>query len=169
VDEAHRALLAEIRRRLEVARDDPNVTNTDGSNYWGPYITRAVNEREDNGPALVAYIKSVLRKPGESEGWNALLEADRLDISFEDMVANAVEPIRGLFSDEDREIAARSLGEQQGEIHRRREETEAAAVEHDREILVGVAEKRRAKGLPWTAEIEAEMLARMAERRRSAG
>jgi hypothetical protein len=34
VEEAHRALLAEIRHRLE-ARDDPNVTNADGSNYMG--------------------------------------------------------------------------------------------------------------------------------------
>ena len=51
--------------------------------------------------------KNVLRKSGESEGWNALLEADRLDISFEDMVLNAGEPIRDLFNDEDREIAAR--------------------------------------------------------------
>src|SRR4051812_13934640 len=71
VDLAHKALLAEIRRRLEAARDDPKVTNSDGSNYWGPYVTRAINEREHDGPALVRYIKGVLRKSGESEGWNA--------------------------------------------------------------------------------------------------
>jgi hypothetical protein len=41
----------------------------------------------------VRYIKDALRKSGESEGWNALLDASRLDISFEDMVFNAVEPI----------------------------------------------------------------------------
>ncbi len=122
---AHRALLSEIRHRLEAARDDPQVTNTDGSNYWGPYVTRAINEREDDGPALVQYIKDVLRKSGESEGWNSLLEAGRLDISFEDMVFDAVEPIRGLFSDEDRRIAGQSLGEQRGELERRRAATEA--------------------------------------------
>jgi hypothetical protein len=162
-------LLEEIRRRLDVAREDPNVTNTDGSNYWGPYVTRAINDREDDGPALVQYIKGVLRKSGESEGWNALLEADRLDISFEDMVLNAGEPIRGLFSDDDRKAAAQSLGERQSEIKRRRDEAEAIEVENDRRIVADVAAKRRSPGKPWTLELEAQMLARMAERRRRRG
>jgi hypothetical protein len=33
MDDAHRALRDEIFRRLEATRDDPGVTNTDGSNY----------------------------------------------------------------------------------------------------------------------------------------
>jgi hypothetical protein len=57
VEEAYKALLGEIRRRLAAARDDPNVTNADGSNYWGPYVTRAINARENDGPALVQYIR----------------------------------------------------------------------------------------------------------------
>lgn len=89
-------------------------------------MTRAVDKREHDGPGLVQYIKDVLRKSGESQGWSSLLEGDRLDISFEDMVLNAVEPIQGLFTDEDREIAARSLRWQQSEIASRREATEAA-------------------------------------------
>lgn len=167
MDAAHKALLEEIRRRLEEARDDPKVTNADGSNYWGPYVTRAINEREADGPALVRYIKDVLRKSGDSPGWDALLEGDRLDLSFEDMVANAVEPIRGLFDDEDREIASRSLGGQRAELERRREVKEAAEVEQDRHIVAMVAERRRADGKPWTPEIEARMLADRAARRRA--
>lgn len=115
------------------------------------------------------YIKDVLRKTGESEGWNALLEAGRLGISFEDMVVTAAEPIRGLFSDEDRRIASWSLGEQQGELQRRQDAAEAAEVERDHRIVAQVAAKRRAAGKPWTAEREARMLAERAERRRSAG
>jgi hypothetical protein len=131
----------------------------------GPYVTRAVDAREDNGPALVQYIKDVLRKSGESEGWNSLLEADRLDLSFEDMVLHAVEPIRGLFSQADRDIASRSLGEQRTEIERRREAREAVEVERDRRIVAEVATRRRAADKPWTADIEARMLARMAAER----
>jgi hypothetical protein len=41
MEEAYKALLDEIRRRLQATKDDPNVRNTDGSNYWGPYVTRA--------------------------------------------------------------------------------------------------------------------------------
>jgi hypothetical protein len=167
VDPAHKALLAEIRRRLDAARDDPNVKNSDGSNYWGPYVTRAVKAREHDGPALVRYIKDVLRKSGESEGWNSLLEARRLDISFEDMVFNAVEPIRSLFNDDDRRIAERSLGEQHREIDRRRDAEEAIAVERDRRIVALMAAKRREQGKPWTAEMEARTLADLAAKRRA--
>jgi hypothetical protein len=167
VDPAHKALLAEIRRRLEAAKDDPRVKNSDGSNYWGPYVTRAVNDREDDGPGLVQYIKNVLRKSGESQGWDALLEADRLNISFEDMVVNADEPIRSLFTDEDRAIAARSLGAQQEELKSRREAAEADEVARDQRIVAQVAANRVASGKPWTPEMEAEMLADRAARRRS--
>jgi hypothetical protein len=162
-------LLAEIRRRLDDTRDDPKVTNSDGSNYWGPYVTRAIDKREDDGPGLVQYIKDVLRKSGDSQGWNALLEAGRLDLSFEDMVANADEPIRGLFTDEDRRIAHESLGDQRRELERRWEEAEAVEVERDRRIVARVADKRRADGKPWTAEMEERMLADMASKRRAAG
>src|SRR4051794_34340937 len=97
VEPAHEALLAEIRRRLRATRDDPNVTNDDGSNYWGPRVTEAINRREHDGPALAQYIKGVLRRRASgSQGWSALQRGDRLDISFEDMVLNASEPIRSL-------------------------------------------------------------------------
>ena len=78
-------------------------------------MRRAVEKRADDGPALVPYIRGVLRKRGRSEGWNALLEADRLQYSFEDMVANPPDPrIAGLFSDEDRELATRLLRRKPG-------------------------------------------------------
>jgi hypothetical protein len=77
-------------------------------------------------------------------------------------------PVTGLFSDEDREIAARSLGVQRGELERRREAGEAAEVERDREIVAAVAARRRAEGKPWTAETEARMLAERVARRRGA-
>ena len=111
LDPAHRALLEEVRRRIELATDDPGVLNSDGRTSWrGPRVRRAVEKRADDGPALVKYIKAVLRKRGESEGWDALLEADRLEYSFEDMVARPPDPrIAGLFSDEDRELASRLL------------------------------------------------------------
>ncbi len=166
MDDAHTALRDAIFRRLDATQGDPKVRNTDGSNYWGPRITKAVKDREDDGPALVKYVKTVLRKTGESEGWNALLEADRLDLSFEDMVFNADEPIRGLFTDEDRRLAEDLLGEQRSEIDRRRNERKAEAVGQDRKIVADVRRSREAAGKPWTPEIEAEMLARLAERRR---
>jgi hypothetical protein len=78
-------------------------------------VRRAVEKRADDGPALVPYIRGVQRKLGQSEGWNALLEADRLQYSFEDIVANPPDPrTAGLFSDEDRELATRLLRRKPG-------------------------------------------------------
>lgn len=110
LDPAHKALLEEVRHRIKQASDDPNVLNSDGRKSWrGPRVRMAVDNRADDGPALIRYIKGVLRKR-QSEGWNALLEADRLQYSFEDIVANPPDPrIAGLFSDEDRELATRLL------------------------------------------------------------
>jgi len=165
MDAAHAALLTEVRRRLKETKDDPNVKNSDGSNYWGPYVTRAVEDRTDDGPALVRYVKGVLRKTGESEGWSALLEGRRLDLSFEDVVLNAGEPIRSLFDDEDPRLAAESLGAQQDELDRRKSVEEADAVEQDRRVVARVAERRRAAGKPWTPDMEQAMLAERAARR----
>jgi hypothetical protein len=110
LDARHKALLDEVRRRIELASDDPTVLNRDGRTSWrGPRVRRAVERRADDGPALVKYIRSVLRKR-QSEGWNALREADRLQYSFEDMVANTPDPrIAALFDDEDRDLAMRLL------------------------------------------------------------
>jgi hypothetical protein len=173
VDDAHRALRDEIFRRLEATKDDPKVTNTDGSNYWGPRITKAVRDREGDGPALVGYVQSVLRKTGESEGWNALLEADRLDLSFEEMVLNADEPVRGLFTDDDRRLAAQILDEQGIALQQKSAEREseaaareAEAVAYDRKIVADVRARREAAGHTWSSEIEGEMLGRLAARRR---
>jgi hypothetical protein len=173
MDDAHGALRDEIFRRLEATKDDPNVTNTDGSNYWGPRITKAVNDRESDGPALVKYVQAVLRKTGDSEGWNALLEADRLGLSFEEMVLNADEPVRGLFTDEDRRLAAQILGQQGIALERKRVEREseasareAEAVEHDRKIVADVRASRESAGKAWSDQIEEEMLGRLADRRR---
>jgi hypothetical protein len=57
-----------VRRRIELASDDPKVLNRDGRTSWrGPRVRMAVEKRADDGPALVNYIGGVLRKR-ESEG-----------------------------------------------------------------------------------------------------
>jgi len=74
----------------------------------------------------------VLRKTGDSEGWNALMEADRLDLSFEDMVLNADEPARRLFTDEDRRLAAQILRLRPGRARRPRPVRSPGAARHVR-------------------------------------
>ena len=169
MDDAHKALLDEIRRRLDAAVDDPKVQNRNGTNYRAPHVTRAIDGREDDGPALVKYIKGALRKSADSEVWNALLDADRLDISFEDMVATAEEPIRSLFTDEDRRLAIESLEAQRSVLARRREDAEAVAVAQDQRIVAKMGELSRRDGKPWSPEREAKALEQMAAKRRPTG
>jgi len=167
VDEAHTALLIEIRRRLQEACDDPNVKNKGGTNYRAPRVTNAITAREDDGPALVKYVTSTVRKTADSDAWNVLMEADRLDISFEDMIVNAQEPIRSLFTDDDRAFAEQSLNAQRDTIAQRRDDAEAAAVAYDKRIVAIMSTKRGEQGKPWTAEWEEKTLAGMAAKRRT--
>jgi hypothetical protein len=125
----------------------------------------AIDNRAEDGPALVKYIKDLLRK-SESEGWNALLEAGRLDLSFEDMVANTTDPlIAGLVSDEDRELATRLLGQQNAVIQERRTAAEDEALARDRRLTAMVREKALSKGEEWTPEREAMVMASLKARR----
>jgi hypothetical protein len=146
--------------------DDPNVLNSDGRTSWrAPRVRMAIDNRAEDGPALVKYIKDLLRK-SESEGWNALLEAGRLDLSFEDMVANTTDPlIAGLFSDEDRELATRLLGQQNAVIQERRTAAEDEALARDRRLTAMVREKALSKGEEWTPEREAMVMASLKARR----
>lgn len=162
MDDAHSALLEEIRARLGAAVDAPEVRNKNGTNYSAPRVSRAIEGRADDGPALVKYVKGAIRK---SEAWNALKEADRLDLSFEHLVVNADEPVRSLFSDEDRQVAEQALSERTAEIGLKRDEAEAAAVAQDRRIVAKMGELSRRDGKPWTPEMEEKALARMASQR----
>jgi hypothetical protein len=143
MDSRHKALLDEVRRRIELATDDPKVLNRDGKTSWrGPRVRGAVERRADDGPALVNYIRGVLRKR-ESEGWNALREAGRLQYSFEDMVANPPDQrIAGLFSDDDRELARRLLSSKPS----------ASAGRGWRARLAGARRHLRRGFRPWRSE-----------------
>jgi hypothetical protein len=85
----------------------------------------------------------VLRKTGPSEGWNALLEADGLDLSVERMVLDEDAVWAPPFTDEDRALARSLLDDQRAELTSRAEREEAAQIENDRQIVTRVAESRR--------------------------
>lgn len=165
MEDSHKALLSEIRERLDAAAEAPEVKNKNGTNYRAPRVTRAIDDREDDGPALVKYVKGAIRK---TEAWNALMEGNRLDLSFEHLVMNAEEPVRSLFSDEDRQVAEEVFTSRTAEIGRKLDESEAVAVAQDRRIATIMGEKQRERGKPWTPEMEEKALARMAAERRGA-
>ena len=163
---AQSALLVELRRLVVEIKEDENITNADGTtNYVAPRFSQAVERHADDGDRLVANVKRVLRKKGPSEGWNALGEADRLDLSVEWMVLKEDAPWAPLFTDEDRDLAREVLAGQKTTIHDRKEAAEADSLDEDRRIVGMVAASRRAKGAAWTPEIEATMLADRAAKR----
>ncbi|MGB0095852.1 MAG: hypothetical protein WBP81_25350 [Solirubrobacteraceae bacterium] len=101
-----------------------------------------------------------------TDGYKALIQAGRPNLTAEAVVAAGEAPWSSLFTDEDRAAARARLGAMEHEHQQKLQSLEAEAVEHDRKIVRKVSESRVAKGKPaLTPKQEAEMLARMAAKR----
>jgi hypothetical protein len=164
VNDAHKALLARLR---ELVDETPGsgALNLGRRPLHINRFSQAVEARADDGPALVAYIRSKVHEPATSS-YSALIEAGRPDLTAEAVVADAAAPWASEFTDADRSTARARLGAML-EAHRRDEEAvEAEAVQYDRKIVADVSASRVAKGKPpLTPEQEQEMLADRAARR----
>jgi hypothetical protein len=127
---------------------------------------QAVEAREHDDGALLAYVAEKVTEP-VTTGYNALLEADALELTVEWLVADETKPYAELPELVAVRPAARArLGEQQSTVAARKRAAEEQAVARDREIVADVRSRRNAKGQPpMTREQEAEMLARLASKR----
>jgi hypothetical protein len=133
------------------------------------YVNRfrqAVEAREHDDDALLAYVAEKVTEP-VTTGYNALLEADALELTVEWLVADEAKPYAGLPELVAVRPAARTrLGEQRSIIAERKRAAEEQAVARDREIVADVNARRSAKGQPpLTSDQETDMLARLARKR----
>jgi hypothetical protein len=126
----------------------------------------AIEAREDDDDALLAYVAAKVNDP-VTTSYNALLEADALELTVEALVADEAKPYAELPElVAVRPSAQARLGEQQSIIVERRRAREEEAVAREREIVADVNARRQAKGNPpMTAEQETEVLARLASKR----
>jgi len=164
VNEAQKALLARLR---ELVDETPGsgALNAGGRPLHITRFSQAVEARAQNGARLVEYVRSKIHEP-PTDSYNALIKADRPDLTAEAVAADVDAPWASEFTDYDRTVARARLGAML-EAHRTEQETaEAEAVEHDRKIVAQANTRRVAKGRQaLTPEQEQTMLHDLAARR----
>jgi hypothetical protein len=110
-------------------------------------------------------VRAKIHEP-PTDGYNALIEAERPDLTVEAVVAEVDAAWASEFTDADRDAARERLGSMLGADQAKREAAEVDAVAQDRKIVAIVNTRRVAEGKPeLTAQQESEILAwRPAER-----
>ena len=164
MNDAQKALLARLREIVEQAPRSGAQTAA-GNPLYLTHVAKAVENRVDDGPALVEYVRSKALGPPTSS-YERLIAAGRADLTIEAVVADGEATWATEFSDDDRSAAQARIG-QMLEAHREARETAAGeALAQDRKTLERVNESRIGKGKPALTEAqEDEMLGSLAARR----
>ena len=162
--DAQQALLARLREIVEQAPGSGAQT-AGGKPLHLTHIAKAVENRADDGPALVKYVRSKVQGPPTSS-YEQLIAAGRADLTLEAVVADVDAAWASEFTDDDRSAAQARIGKMV-EAHREaRENAAAEAVAQDRKTLARVNDSRVGKGKPaMTPEQEDDMLRNLAARR----
>lgn len=164
MNDAQKALLERLRE-LVIETPLSGAVNAAKRPLHITRFAQAVERRAEDGPKLVAYIRSKVDDPATSS-YDALVEADRPDLTLEALVADADAPWASEFTEEDREAAKARLGDLIEASAARKVQAEADAVEKDRRIIALANKRLAADGKPaLTDKQEAQMLARMAAAR----
>lgn len=164
MNDAQNALLARLREIVEEAPRS-GATTASGNPLHLTHIAKAVDNRADDGPALVKYVRSKVQG-SPSTSYEQLIAAGRAELTLEAVVADAEAAWASEFTDDDRTAAQARIG-RMVEAHREARETAAAeAVAQDRKTLARVNASRAEKGKPaMTPSQEEDMLRNLAARR----
>jgi hypothetical protein len=164
VNDAQNALLSRLREIVEQAPSSGAKTAA-GKPLYLTHVSKAVENRMDDGPALVKYVRSKVQGP-PSTSYEQLIAAGRADLTLEAIVADVDAAWASEFTDDDRAAAQARIG-RMVEAHREAREAAAGeAVAQDRKTLERVNESRVAKGKPaMTQTQEDDMLKNLAARR----
>ena len=164
VNDAQIALLSRLRQIVEEAPTSGAQTAA-GKPLHLTHVAKAVENRADDGPALVKYVRSKVQGPPTSS-YEQLIAAGRADLTLEAVMADAEAAWASEFTDDDRSAAQARIGKMV-EAHREARETAAGeAIAQDRRTLERVNDSRVGKGKPaMTPEQEDDMLKNLAARR----
>ena len=164
MNDAQNALLARLREIVEQTPTSGAQTAA-GKPLYLTHVAKAVENRMDDGPGLVKYVRSKVQGPPTSS-YEQLIAAGRADLTLEAVVADVDAAWASEFTDDDRSKAQARIGKMV-EAHREARETAAAEfVAQDRKTLERVNESRVGKGKPaMTQAQEDDMLKNLAARR----
>ena len=164
MNDAQKALLLRLREVIEHAPTS-GARTAGGRPLYLTHISKAVENRADDGPALVKYVRTKVQGPPTST-YEQLIAAGRADLTIEAIVADGEAAWASEFTDDDRTAAHARIG-RMVEVHREAREAAAAdAVAGDRKTIDRVNVSRADKGKPaLTPEQEEDMLRSLASRR----
>ena len=164
MNDAENALLSRLREIVEEVPRSGAETAA-GKPLYLTHVSKAIENRADDGPELVKYVRGKVQGP-PSSSYERLIAAGRADLTIEAVVADVEAPWASEFSDDDRSAAQARIGKMV-EAHREgREAAAAEAVAQDRKTLERVNESRVGKGKPaMTQDQEDDMLKNLAARR----
>ena len=164
MNDAQNALLTRLREIVEEAPRSGAQTAA-GKPLNLTHVSKAVENRMDDGPALVKYVRSKVVGP-PSSSYEQLIAAGRADLTLEAVVADVDAAWASEFTDDDRSAATARIG-QMVEAHREARETAAGeALAQDRKTLDRVNDSRAGKGKPAMTQVqEDDMLKNLADRR----
>jgi hypothetical protein len=120
---------------------------------YGPKVESCANDPA----ALVAYARYLVHSP-PTDGYSALVKANRLDLAVESLVSAETKVYAPVFSDEDRAAACARLAEQREKVAELQRDRERARGEEDDRVVNQMNERRRAVDKPpLTTEQEASV------------
>ena len=164
MNSAQKALLARLRELIEETPKS-GALNAGKKPLYVTRFAQAVERRAEDGDALVKYVRSKIHEKA-TDGYSALIEAGRPDLTVEAVVADEEADWASEFDDADRSAARARLGEMHDAVNDRREIAESAAVEHDWKIIARMNERREAEGKqPLSPQQEADVLERRTKER----
>jgi hypothetical protein len=168
VNDAQNALLARLREIVEQAPSS-GARTASGKPLQLPHVAKAVENRADDGPALVKYVRSKIQGPPLTS-YEQLIAAGRADLTIEAIVADVEAAWSSEFTDDDRAAAQARIG-RMVEAHREARETAAGeALAQDRKTVARVNDSRVGKGkAAMTQDQEDDMLRNLAARRERSG
>jgi hypothetical protein len=164
VNDAQNALLARLR---EIVEETPRsgAQTAAGNPLHLTHVAKAVENRADDGPALVKYVRSKVTGPPVSS-YEQLIAAGRADLTLEAVVADGEAGWASEFTDEDRAAAQARIGKMVEAHQEAREKAAGEVLAQDRKTLERVNASRVSKGKPAMTQVqEDEMLENLASRR----
>ena len=142
--EQHRALLNDCWH-LTQALPGSGVLDRRHRPYRALRVEQKLKALEDDPVGLLEYIRGMARRT--SEGLEALVEYNRLDLSMETLIIDESKVYAALFTAEDRAAAQAKLDRQTGQVADLTRDRERQLEDKDRAVIENMNTRRVAKNL----------------------
>jgi hypothetical protein len=120
------------------------VLDRGGRPYRALRVERKLQTVEDDPVGLLEYIRGMARR--WSEGLDALVKYNRLDLSLETLILDESKVYAPLFTDEDRAAARAKLQRQESQVKDLKRDRERKLDDEDRAVIKIMNDRRIAEG-----------------------